>query len=200
MFWRICHFSVISYINDHERQCTIYMYLARGPLRSFLWSCTGMSISRILSFFAVSLGVINSYSTTLAGRTQVVFTFVKLIALIIIVIGGIVKLIQGTTICDVTTSILSDKQNLMIWIQSFFLKICLFYVYRERITVWKQFWGYDDFTFQHRSGVLQCSLGLRRLVNRNKHLQTRVVFFLCYRIHLAIFLLYFIVILFVWQE
>lgn len=122
MFWRICHFSVISYINDHERQCTIYMYLARGPLRSFLWSCTGMSISRILSFFAVSLGVINSYSTTLAGRTQVVFTFVKLIALIIIVIGGIVKLIQGTTICDVTTSILSDKQNLMIWIQSFFLK------------------------------------------------------------------------------
>ncbi|XP_052715931.1 b(0,+)-type amino acid transporter 1-like [Crassostrea angulata] len=52
-------------------------------------------IKLVAALAIVSLGVINSYSTTLAGRTQVVFTFVKLIALIIIVIGGIVKLIQG---------------------------------------------------------------------------------------------------------
>ncbi|KAK3086047.1 hypothetical protein FSP39_012620, partial [Pinctada imbricata] len=45
----------------------------------------------------VTLGVINGYSTKLAGRTQVFFTVVKLAALAIIAIGGIVRLAQGHT-------------------------------------------------------------------------------------------------------
>ena len=39
---------------------------------------------------------INVYSSKLAGKIQIIFTVAKLLALFIIIIGGIVKLFQGT--------------------------------------------------------------------------------------------------------
>ncbi|XP_062591122.1 b(0,+)-type amino acid transporter 1-like [Saccostrea cucullata] len=56
-----------------------------------------LPIKLVAAVVIVTLGVINSYSTSLAGRTQVIFTFVKLASLTVISIGGIVKLIQGNT-------------------------------------------------------------------------------------------------------
>lgn len=45
----------------------------------------------------VTVGVVNCYSATLAARVQIVFTMAKLGALVIIIIGGIVRLGQGMT-------------------------------------------------------------------------------------------------------
>nr|KAG5696596.1 hypothetical protein BaRGS_034057 [Batillaria attramentaria] len=45
----------------------------------------------------VAVGLVNCYSASLAARVQVVFTVAKLGALIVIIIGGIVKLAQGHT-------------------------------------------------------------------------------------------------------
>ncbi|XP_067652380.1 b(0,+)-type amino acid transporter 1-like isoform X2 [Haliotis asinina] len=45
----------------------------------------------------LTVGIVNSWSTKLAAQVQIVFTAGKLIALTIIIIGGIVKLAQGNT-------------------------------------------------------------------------------------------------------
>ncbi|XP_071092211.1 b(0,+)-type amino acid transporter 1-like [Haliotis cracherodii] len=45
----------------------------------------------------VTVGIINSWSTNLAARVQIIFTAGKLIALTIIIIGGVVKMAQGNT-------------------------------------------------------------------------------------------------------
>ncbi|KAL8559420.1 hypothetical protein ACOMHN_045217 [Nucella lapillus] len=45
----------------------------------------------------VTLAVVNSYSTRLAARVQIVFTVVKLGALVVIIVGGIVRIAQGHT-------------------------------------------------------------------------------------------------------
>ena len=50
-----------------------------------------------MNFLAVLLGAINIYSIKLASRIQVVLTVAKLIALTIIILGGVVKLCQGET-------------------------------------------------------------------------------------------------------
>lgn len=50
----------------------------------------------LLVFITVILAAINVYSVRLAARIQIIFTFTKLVALAIIIIGGIVKLCQGT--------------------------------------------------------------------------------------------------------
>ncbi|XP_041376698.1 b(0,+)-type amino acid transporter 1-like [Gigantopelta aegis] len=44
----------------------------------------------------VTVALVNGYSTNLAARVQVVFTVAKLLALVVIIIGGIVKLAQGS--------------------------------------------------------------------------------------------------------
>ena len=46
-------------------------------------------------FVLVTVAAINVYSAKLAQRVQIVFTSSKLIALSIIIIGGIVKLAEG---------------------------------------------------------------------------------------------------------
>ena len=44
----------------------------------------------------------NSYSVVLSARIQIGFMFAKIIALMIIIIGGIVRLIQGMFLVIVT--------------------------------------------------------------------------------------------------
>ena len=44
---------------------------------------------------SVAVALVNSYSTNLAARVQIVFTVAKLVALVIIIVGGIVKLAEG---------------------------------------------------------------------------------------------------------
>ena len=41
------------------------------------------------------MAVVNAYSVRLASGIQIIFTIAKVLALVIIVIGGIVKLAQG---------------------------------------------------------------------------------------------------------
>ncbi|XP_068250090.1 b(0,+)-type amino acid transporter 1 isoform X5 [Palaemon carinicauda] len=60
-------------------------------LSLIIWAlCGGLSLLVLITF-------INSYSVTLATKVQNIFTAAKLIAIVIIVIGGIVKLAQGNT-------------------------------------------------------------------------------------------------------
>ncbi|ESO08465.1 hypothetical protein HELRODRAFT_190743 [Helobdella robusta] len=55
-------------------------------------------IKRLLALAVIfTLAAINSYSVRLAGKIQIIFTGAKLFALIIIIIGGIVRLFQGET-------------------------------------------------------------------------------------------------------
>lgn len=49
------------------------------------------------SLLTVLITFINSYSVNLATRVQNVFTAAKLLAILIIVVGGMVKLAQGNT-------------------------------------------------------------------------------------------------------
>ncbi|XP_061196716.1 b(0,+)-type amino acid transporter 1-like [Saccostrea echinata] len=70
-----------------ENMATLFQYCGSPVL----------PIKIVAAVVIVTLGVINSYSTSLAGRTQVLFTFVKLTSLAVISIGGIVKLMQGNT-------------------------------------------------------------------------------------------------------
>jgi L-asparagine transporter-like permease len=44
---------------------------------------------------AVVLAAINIYSSKLAGSIQIIFTVAKLAALVIVIVGGLVKLCQG---------------------------------------------------------------------------------------------------------
>ncbi len=46
--------------------------------------------------FPVLVASVNAYSVRLASGIQIIFTIAKVLALVIIVIGGIVKLAQGT--------------------------------------------------------------------------------------------------------
>jgi len=50
--------------------------------------------------FSVTIALINSYDTTWAARVQVFFTGAKLVALLIISIGGLVRLGQGMSIIN----------------------------------------------------------------------------------------------------
>ena len=53
-----------------------------------------MCISRCFLFVVVALGL-NMYSTKWANRVQVVLSVAKVFALVIVVIGGIVYMVQG---------------------------------------------------------------------------------------------------------
>lgn len=46
-------------------------------------------------FFAVLVGIVNSYSAKLAAQVQVLTTVMKVAALVIILVGGIVMLFEG---------------------------------------------------------------------------------------------------------
>jgi L-type amino acid transporter 9 len=48
-------------------------------------------------YYTVLLASVNALSVRLASRVQVVFTAAKLLALVVIVIGGIVNMAQGQT-------------------------------------------------------------------------------------------------------
>ncbi|KAK3086066.1 hypothetical protein FSP39_012937 [Pinctada imbricata] len=51
----------------------------------------------------ITLAIINCWDTKLAAQIQVLFTAAKLIALIIIIVGGLVWLGQGDNLCNVST-------------------------------------------------------------------------------------------------
>ncbi|KAI2807169.1 b(0,+)-type amino acid transporter 1, partial [Blomia tropicalis] len=55
------------------------------------------AIKLIAIFFIVTITYVNCYSVSLATSTQNIFTAAKLLAIIIIVIGGVVHLLQGNT-------------------------------------------------------------------------------------------------------
>ncbi|XP_076470410.1 b(0,+)-type amino acid transporter 1-like [Babylonia areolata] len=56
------------------------------------------SAKKLIACIACLLvGIINSYSTKLAARVQVLTTFIKTVALVVILVGGIVMLFQGKT-------------------------------------------------------------------------------------------------------
>ena len=58
-----------------------------------------LAIGRVLLlFFTVLLFAVNIYSTRVAARIQIICTIVKLIALAIIIIGGLVMLGKGKQI------------------------------------------------------------------------------------------------------
>jgi L-type amino acid transporter 9 len=46
-------------------------------------------------FLSVLLTAVNSFSVKLATRIQIVFTAAKLGAMVVIIVGGIVKIAQG---------------------------------------------------------------------------------------------------------
>lgn len=56
-----------------------------------------MSIYVVFLLSAVLITAVNCFSVKLAARIQVVFTAAKLLAIAIIIIGGIVRLGQGNT-------------------------------------------------------------------------------------------------------
>ena len=47
--------------------------------------------------FLVTITYLNCYSVSLATGTQIVFTFAKILAIIIIVIGGVIQIMKGKT-------------------------------------------------------------------------------------------------------
>ncbi|KAL8559422.1 hypothetical protein ACOMHN_045219 [Nucella lapillus] len=54
-------------------------------------------VKLIAALVLVTLAVVNSYSTRLAARVQIVFTMAKLGALAVIIVGGLVRVAQGHT-------------------------------------------------------------------------------------------------------
>ncbi|KAK6185293.1 hypothetical protein SNE40_007559 [Patella caerulea] len=66
---------------------------------SFFELCGGPQLpEKLISAITIILiGIVNSWSTTLAARVQVIFTFAKVAALVVIIVGGFVKLAQGNT-------------------------------------------------------------------------------------------------------
>ena len=52
----------------------------------------------------MTVALVNAYSVTLAARVQVVFTAAKLGALVVIIIGGFVRMAQGGASACVSNS------------------------------------------------------------------------------------------------
>ncbi|CAG2168455.1 unnamed protein product [Oppiella nova] len=77
----------------------ICMTLSEYAVQPFFVGCApdASPIKLITIFFIVTITFVNCYSVNLATSTQNVFTAAKLLAIIIIVIGGIVQLFQGKT-------------------------------------------------------------------------------------------------------
>ncbi|XP_076032325.1 L-type amino acid transporter sobremesa isoform X5 [Oratosquilla oratoria] len=57
----------------------------------------GVSVKLLASCVIVLITFINSYSVNLATKVQNIFTAAKLVAIVIIVVGGMIKLAQGNT-------------------------------------------------------------------------------------------------------
>ena len=57
--------------------------------------CIFFILKNNVYYHPVLLTATNSYSVVLSARIQIVFMVAKIVALIIIIIGGIVRLIQG---------------------------------------------------------------------------------------------------------
>ncbi|XP_050399176.2 b(0,+)-type amino acid transporter 1 isoform X1 [Patella vulgata] len=66
---------------------------------SFFSMCGGpqLPVKLISAITIILVGIINSWSATLAARIQIIFTFAKVLALVVIIIGGFVKIAQGHT-------------------------------------------------------------------------------------------------------
>ncbi|XP_071089047.1 b(0,+)-type amino acid transporter 1-like [Haliotis cracherodii] len=66
-------------------------------VESFFTMCGApVAPTKIVAAIAlITVGIVNSWSTKLAARVQVVFTAAKLIALGIIIVGGVVKMAEG---------------------------------------------------------------------------------------------------------
>ncbi len=77
----------------------ICMTLSEYIVQPFYPECQADSfaIKLITIFFIITITYVNCYSVSLATSTQNIFTAAKLLAIIIIVIGGAVHLLQGNT-------------------------------------------------------------------------------------------------------
>ena len=53
------------------------------------------SINTLCGFFSVIVTAVNVFSVKLATRVQIIFTAAKLLAMVVIILGGIVKIAQG---------------------------------------------------------------------------------------------------------
>ena len=75
--------------------CTcMYLYVHKTVDEQVLMNYTGRSFGRTV-IVAVLLTAVNCLSAETATSIQIFFTAAKILALIIIIIGGFVKLIQG---------------------------------------------------------------------------------------------------------
>ena len=84
---------------------------------SFDFSTNAPSHSFPISISVVLIAWVNCYSVELAARVQVIFTVAKIVALVVIIIGGFVKLGQGEF--EVLGNILSNVySSIMAAIQS----------------------------------------------------------------------------------
>lgn len=57
--------------------------------------CQLINVDQI--FVSVTVAIVNCYSAKLAARVQLVFMLIKVFALVVIIVGGVIMLAQGKT-------------------------------------------------------------------------------------------------------
>ncbi|ESP01874.1 hypothetical protein LOTGIDRAFT_225086 [Lottia gigantea] len=92
-------FSWTSVIVTRTSSLAIIALTFAAYTDSFFELCGGpqIPVKLIAVIVLILVGIVNSWSTKLASQVQIFFTFAKVISLVIIIIGGFVKLGEGKT-------------------------------------------------------------------------------------------------------